>query len=609
MSYSTKEEENSSFKPMPREQLLGFDENGNVFIEKWQKNLSLHFSGIYGKMAECLSDLEPRPYHDAKAVFEYKDENGVTKKIPTEAEDFIAHHTVKNAMRNFGIDQSNWSNAAPKMCSHIIRGALVKPSQDRLLSLREAEVSALRKKHDVLGLVDVIINVHLYTGDVFDDKAIRAAKAEWSSFGQTLMQRNTTLQQHKDNYNRIRQKLKTFKLLENENMYTKKDLMDAFICPLIDHPNHLIVQRVNQILCGKIIPYPDDIEKEFQEMAKIINNSTLYGLVGKAEKSNASVNVNNNNNSSKVNSAHGSAHKSLKEKIERNRSEETNKKVGISYNNPQTTAFVDKRVGKNASKEKRMEILNTITCNNCGGLRHLAADCRKIKNPDLKKSDAAHPKKKFGRGKKGKVHFTSGNNSESGESCDSEDEDEEDNDIDGMMGYVKMMYGEYDDVPDLVSDSDSESEWDETPYIPQQYVDDSFPVLSHPLAERAIREELEKIRQDYELEEQESGDSDTYADMPELVSDSDSEFDDMPDLIDGAALFPIAEASTECATVDQSFEEQASSSDSSTAEDHGDEDNFECTMLVGGDLVRCRCMWIFFQSKFSTSLLASLTGG
>ena len=47
------------------------------------------------------------------------------------------------------------------------------------------------------------------------------------------------------------------------------------------------------------------------------NNSTLYGLVGKAEKSNASVNVNNNNNSSKVNSAHGSAHKSLKEKIER----------------------------------------------------------------------------------------------------------------------------------------------------------------------------------------------------------------------------------------------------------------------------------------------------
>ena len=63
-------------------------------------------------------------------------------------------------------------------------------------------------------------------------------------------------------------------------------------------------------------------------------------------------------------------------------------------------------------------------------------------------------------------------------------------DIDGMMGYVKMMYGDYDDVPDLVSDSDSESEWDETPYIPQQYVDDSFPVLSHPLAERAIREEL-----------------------------------------------------------------------------------------------------------------------
>ena len=63
----------------------------------------------------------------------------------------------------------------------------MKPSQDRLQSLREAEVLALRKKHDVLGLVNVIINVHLYTGDVFDEKATRAAKAEWSSFGQTLM--------------------------------------------------------------------------------------------------------------------------------------------------------------------------------------------------------------------------------------------------------------------------------------------------------------------------------------------------------------------------------------------------------------------------------------
>ena len=90
------------------------------------------------------------------------------------------------------------------------------------------------------------------------------------------------------------------------------------------------------------------------------------------------------------------------------------------------------------------------------------------------------------------------------------------------------------------------------------------------------------------MEEHESDDSDIYADMPELVPDSDSEFDDMSDLIDGAALFPIAVASAECAMVDQSFEEQASSSDSSNAEDHGDEDNFGCTMLVGPELIRCR---------------------
>ena len=50
-------------------------------------------------------------------------------------------------------------------------------------STKEEENSSFKPmpREQLLGFV--IINVHLYTGDVFDDKAIRAAKAEWSSFG------------------------------------------------------------------------------------------------------------------------------------------------------------------------------------------------------------------------------------------------------------------------------------------------------------------------------------------------------------------------------------------------------------------------------------------
>ena len=80
-----------------------------------------------------------------------------------------------------------WSNVAPKMCTKLIRGVLVKVSQVRLLALKEKEVLALRSAKDVLGLVNLIIAIHAYKGDVFDDRDIRAAKAEWSIFGDTLI--------------------------------------------------------------------------------------------------------------------------------------------------------------------------------------------------------------------------------------------------------------------------------------------------------------------------------------------------------------------------------------------------------------------------------------
>ena len=96
--------------------------------------------------------------------------------------------------------------------------------------------------------------------------------------------------------------------------------MDTFICPLIAHPNHLVVKRVNDILCKKVIPYPSDIDAEFDELANIIKNSKSGYEKPDTSYRNPSVSV--TKNTGKVNSAHGSAHKSLKDKIERTRNAE-----------------------------------------------------------------------------------------------------------------------------------------------------------------------------------------------------------------------------------------------------------------------------------------------
>ena len=274
------------------------------------------------------------------------------------------------------------------------------------------------------------------------------------------MKGNTTLQEHKDNYLRIRQKLKTFQLLDNENIYTSKNLMDTIICPLIAYPNHLVVKRVNDILCKKVIPYlpfDSDIDAEFDELTNIIKN--FRSGYQKSDLSNHNASVNVTKNSGKVNSAHGSAHKSLRDKIQRTRNaEESNSKPS---SNPHTDAYVKAKF-RNGSTETPEEILSNIVCNKCGGKRHIAKDCRKtgiIKKPVPKKADTPHPKKNFNRGKKGTVRFTRVNNSE--------DSDEDEEDTDGMMGYVRMMKAvDLDEVPPLAIDSEAEDfNYDDMPSL------------------------------------------------------------------------------------------------------------------------------------------------
>ena len=59
---------------------MGFAKNKNLFMENCLKKLSWHYSGVYGTLAECLSDLKSRPNQDAEKAFYDRDSNVIGNK-------------------------------------------------------------------------------------------------------------------------------------------------------------------------------------------------------------------------------------------------------------------------------------------------------------------------------------------------------------------------------------------------------------------------------------------------------------------------------------------------------------------------------------------------
>ena len=123
-----------------------------------------------------------------------------------------------------------------------------------------------------------------------------------------------------------------------------------------------------------------------------------------------------------VNSAHGSAHKSLKAKIDRDSS------VTKSSSNHFTESWAESAV-KNGKHPTKEAAISSLICRKCGGKRHLERDCRKGSKgpPPNKTTKSTYPKKNADKGKKGRVHLTNANEEDYGE-------DQEDA-INGMMKY------------------------------------------------------------------------------------------------------------------------------------------------------------------------------
>ena len=146
---------------------------------------------------------------------------------------------------------------------------------------------------------------------------------------------NMQLSQYKEDYLRLIQRAETYGLIDDDDAksnFTKKELMDLFPEPLKFHHNMQVKNRVCKILCKDVDPYPTDIEVEYEQLMLYMKHSdTIAELITRHAPKNARVNQASQAASTKqaqgkgppvkgpavINTAHASAHKSLKAKIDR----------------------------------------------------------------------------------------------------------------------------------------------------------------------------------------------------------------------------------------------------------------------------------------------------
>jgi len=111
-------------KKMPISKRLGPDANGIVFVDRWEKDLFRHMTTVFGTMAECLSDNQPRDYHDKDATYVHLEKvvDSRTKAVsykptafPKEADDYLAFMAAKEKAKRFYRNQSEWIEASTKM--------------------------------------------------------------------------------------------------------------------------------------------------------------------------------------------------------------------------------------------------------------------------------------------------------------------------------------------------------------------------------------------------------------------------------------------------------------------------------------------------------------
>ena len=127
---------------MPSHLRLGFDKNGNIDIENWEREFETKASGFFKDLVECFSDNSPRTWMDKDARFIYyktiKDpDTGIVRKerskFPSpKEEDYDDALEDKDIWKD---KKKRFLENAPSIITFMLDGTMCNESRERLMTV------------------------------------------------------------------------------------------------------------------------------------------------------------------------------------------------------------------------------------------------------------------------------------------------------------------------------------------------------------------------------------------------------------------------------------------------------------------------------------------
>ena len=249
---------------MPSHLRLGFDKNGNIDIENWEREFETKASGFFKDLVECFRDNNPRTWMDKDARFIYyktiKDADGNIRKerskFPSvKDEDYDDAAEDRDIWRD---KKKRFLENAPSIITFMLDGTMCNESRERLMraiaSGTSTTLKEIRENNDILRLKQEIINVHDYQGIQIEKSDLDQAEKAMVDLKVSKFKPGYTVAEHKRNYDEIVRKLTSFKMIGNkdarDDRFNQKYLFADFVDPMETHESQRIQNRCQEIENG-----------------------------------------------------------------------------------------------------------------------------------------------------------------------------------------------------------------------------------------------------------------------------------------------------------------------------------------------------------------------
>ena len=388
-------------KSFPEEHMLKYKASGSSNLYTWRFQMILFLKEIYKDMSKPVQDMKvPEEWNQ-----EYEIPQNYDKDDPVFKRNYSRHYEFKD----------NWSRNKGAIISTIIK-TLSKESIKKITLAGKSAWETAILEEDVISVMQQIIDAHTFI-----------ATGTTSTFGEQMQSRvefatiklhsNENIASFNQRFNDI---LKSLKDKGIENEYTAKTIMFCYLKPLCSYSHKEIAYKCIDYL--SVVEDEDKFPTDLLEMQRSFYNKehTINEHTGNKVESNKFTTVNNaqiddkgnvpneislpngvklvkdgdvyqifstvQSKSSKKKST--KKKKSDKEKVKEgklpnnttnnNNNPSTSNKNNSSsiIKNPKTKEFIQRKMKKDPTLSEK-EILDSLTCNNCGGRFHIAPDCKK----------------------------------------------------------------------------------------------------------------------------------------------------------------------------------------------------------------------------------------